>query len=43
MLNGACPDSGITDQRIHFEHWTPATLRFEANGPRDAWFMVIKE
>lgn len=43
MLNGACPNDGITDQRVFYDHWTPVTVRYETIGPRDAFFAVVQE
>jgi hypothetical protein len=41
--NAACPDAGITDQRVFFPHWTPATLEFSATGPREILLMIVRE
>ena len=41
--NAACPDAGITDQRFGFPHWTPATVEFAAEGPREVPLMVIQQ
>ncbi len=41
--NAACPDAGISDQRIFFPHWTPATIEFSAEGPRDILLMVVQQ
>jgi hypothetical protein len=38
-----CPDAGITDQRVFFPHWTPATIEFGATGPRMIPLMIIQE
>jgi hypothetical protein len=42
-LDAACPDSGITQQRIGFPHWTPALIEFGAEGPREVPLMIIEE
>jgi hypothetical protein len=42
-LVAACPDAGITDQRVFFPHWTPATIEFGATGPREIPLMIIQE
>jgi hypothetical protein len=39
----ACPDAGLTDQRVFFPHWTPATIEFGATGPREIPLMIIQE
>lgn len=41
--DAACPDAGITDQRIFFPHWTPATIEFSATGPREVPLMIIRQ
>lgn len=41
--NAACPEAGVTDQRIFFPHWTPATIEFSATGPREVPLMVIQQ
>lgn len=41
--DAACPEAGITDQRIFFPHWTPATIEFSATGPREIMLMVIEQ
>jgi len=41
-LNGACPNDGITDRRVFFEHWTDVVLGFTDVGPRDAYLAVVK-
>jgi hypothetical protein len=38
-----CSDAGITDQRVFFPHWTPATIEFDATGPREIPLMIIRE
>jgi hypothetical protein len=42
-LVSACLDAGITDQRVFFPHWTPATIEFGATGPREVPLMIIQE
>jgi hypothetical protein len=42
-LVAACPDAGITDQRVFFPHWTPATFEFGATGPREIPLMIVRE
>ncbi|KIG12963.1 Endo-1,4-beta-xylanase A precursor [Enhygromyxa salina] len=39
----ACPNDGITDQRVFFPHWTPATIEFSATGPREVPLMIIQQ
>lgn len=39
----ACGELGITDQRVFFPHWTPATIEFGATGPREIPLMIIQE
>ena len=39
----ACPESGITEQRIGFPHWSPATIEFGSEGPRLVPLLVIEE
>ncbi|PRQ05710.1 hypothetical protein [Enhygromyxa salina] len=39
----ACPEGGITDQRVFFPHWTPATIEFSATGPREVPLMIIEQ
>ncbi|MFV8749647.1 hypothetical protein ACNOYE_03735 [Nannocystaceae bacterium ST9] len=41
--NAACPELGFTDQRIYFEHWTPALIEFSAEGPRQVPLMVVQQ
>ncbi len=41
--DAACPEAGITDQRIYFPHWTPALIEFSATGPREVALMIIRE
>ncbi|MFV8754049.1 hypothetical protein ACNOYE_26180 [Nannocystaceae bacterium ST9] len=43
QADAVCPDAGITDQRIFFPHWTPATIEFSATGPREIPLMVIQQ
>lgn len=38
-----CPEANITDQRVYFPHWTPATIEFGATGPRMIPLMIIQE
>jgi hypothetical protein len=42
-LDAACPDTGITQQRIGFPHWNPALIEFGAEGPREVPLMIIEE
>ena len=42
MLNGSCPDEGLSDQRIFFHHWTDVTLSYSDDGPRETWLGVIQ-
>jgi hypothetical protein len=39
----ACGELGITDQRVFFPHWTPATIEFGATGPREIPLMIIRQ
>ena len=43
LINAACPDANITDYRISFTHWSLATIKFAAEGPREILFMTIKQ
>lgn len=43
LQNGACPDADPTDYRVFFMHWTPATIRFSAEGPRQVKFMIMRD
>jgi hypothetical protein len=42
-LISACPETNMTDQRVFFPHWTPATIEFGATGPREVPLMIIRE
>ena len=42
MLNGSCPDEGLSDQRIFFHHWTDVTLSYSDDGPRETWLGVVQ-
>ena len=39
----SCPDAGLTAQSVFFPHWTPATLEFSAEGPREIDLIVVQE
>lgn len=39
----SCGELGLTDQRVFFPHWTPATIEFGATGPREIPLMIIRE
>jgi hypothetical protein len=41
--DAACPDAGIMDTRVFFPHWTPATIEFSAEGPREISLMIIQQ
>ena len=41
--DAGCPDAGITDTRVFFPHWTPATIEFSAEGPREISLMIIQQ
>lgn len=43
LPNAACPDKDLTDYRVKFHHWSLATIKFPAEGPRDVFFMVVKQ
>ncbi|MDX2019679.1 MAG: hypothetical protein SF187_05515 [Deltaproteobacteria bacterium] len=43
LKNGACPDAELTDYRVFFMHWTPATIHFFAEGPRQVQFMIMRD
>ncbi len=40
--NGACGQQlGVTDTRLKFHSWGAFTIRYGAEGPREAWFSAI--
>ncbi|MCG5053827.1 MAG: hypothetical protein KA712_12760 [Myxococcales bacterium] len=43
LESGACKGLGITDYRVYFEHWSPAFVRFSAEGPREVMFMAMRD
>ena len=42
LPNGACPDSGTTDQLVGFHAWGAYPVRF-AEGPKRLWFVAMEE
>lgn len=43
MVNGACPDQGISDQRVAFHEWGAYTVRVSEGAPETIWFAIAKE
>lgn len=43
MVNGACPDAGISDQRVAFHEWGAYTVRITEGAPETVWFAIAKE
>lgn len=43
MVNGACPDEGISDQRVAFHEWGAYTVRVSEGAPETIWFAIAKE
>jgi hypothetical protein len=41
--NQACPDAGITDERIWFPHWGDAQVKFSSETEDVIWFMFFKQ
>lgn len=43
LVNGACPDEGISDQRVAFHEWGAYTVRVSEGAPETIWFAIAKE
>ena len=43
LINGACPDAGISDQRWAFHEWGSYTVRVAEGAPAEVWFTLVKE
>jgi len=43
MLNGACPDEGISDQQWTIHDWGSYVIRFDASSPEPIYFAVMEE
>ena len=43
LLNGACPDAGISDQRWAFHEWGAYNIRVAEGAPAEVWFTLVKE
>ena len=43
LVNGACPDAGISDQRWAFHEWGSYTVRVPEGAPAEVWFTLVKE
>ena len=42
LRNGACPDAGISDQRMAFHEWGAYTVRIAEGAPAEVWFTLVK-
>jgi hypothetical protein len=42
LVNGACPDAGISDQSWAIHSWGSYPIQFH-EGPEEIWFVVIEE
>ena len=42
LLNGSCPEDGITDHLWYFHEWGSYTIRFVDDGPDEPWLSVYK-
>jgi len=43
MLNGACPDEGISDQQWTIHDWGSYVIRFDASSPEPIYFAVMEQ
>jgi hypothetical protein len=43
LINGSCPDAGMTDQLWNFHSWGSYAVRVPEGSPDEVWFVAIVE